>query len=561
MRFSIFDFRFSIASLVVAMFVSAFSLPARAQTAPSATTQAATTQAVAKTPKLPAPATEVAKTTCTQEGCHVEVKDYKAVHGPVNVNACDACHKLSDAKTHKYELTRPKQQICTFCHKVETKDATVIHQPVKTGDCLGCHNPHGGKTSKILRGDTMKATCDACHKDIVGTKKFQHGPVAAGACDACHLPHASKYPKLLIEQGKTLCTNCHKEMGEQLKQAKVTHKPVVDGECAQCHDPHASNYKMQVKSDPATLCTSCHEHDKIKDAATNAKNKHSVVLADQACMNCHTPHGGPLAKLMKAQPVDVCMKCHKDGQKTADGREVKAVPEIIDPKLSKHGPVKDGTCNGCHNPHGSDQTRLLAKAYPETFYAKFDPDNFALCFTCHDKKLVETKEAEGLTGFRNGTQNLHFVHVDKEKGRTCRACHETHAGPNPVHIRNSVPFGQWELPVNFNKTATGGSCSPGCHKEYGYDRNTAVDNGTKAVPAAPATAAAPVSKPVTAPATVPATLPVPQTVPATVPAATVPATVPAATKAASASAPASVPAAPDENISTLNLRPATRGGK
>ena len=115
---------------------------------------------------------------------------------------------------------------------------------------------------------------------------------------------------------------------------------------------------------------------------------------------------------------------------------VKAVAEIVNPKLVKHGPVKDGTCSGCHDVHGSNVTRLLAKPYPETFYAKFDPDNFALCFSCHDKKLVETKEAEGLTGFRNGTQNLHYVHVDKEKGRTCRACHETHAGPNPVQLRD-----------------------------------------------------------------------------------------------------------------------------
>jgi hypothetical protein len=86
---------------------------------------------------------------------------------------------------------------------------------------------------------------------------------------------------------------------------------------------------------------------------------------------------------------------------------------------------------------------LLSKPYPETFYAEFNPENFAMCFTCHDKKLVEAKEAEGLTGFRNGKQNLHFAHVNKEKGRTCRACHEKHASPRimlaglsqGVHVR------------------------------------------------------------------------------------------------------------------------------
>ena len=44
----------------------------------------------------PAPTTAVDGKTCTTAECHPEVKDYKAVHGPVNVNACDACHKLMD---------------------------------------------------------------------------------------------------------------------------------------------------------------------------------------------------------------------------------------------------------------------------------------------------------------------------------------------------------------------------------------------------------------------------------------------------------------------------------
>jgi predicted CXXCH cytochrome family protein len=506
-------------------------------------------------PTLPAPTTAVDKTTCTSDGCHAEVKAYKSVHGPVNVNACDACHKLTDAAAHKYEMTRPKADMCTFCHKLDTKDMAVVHQPVKTGDCAGCHNPHGGTTVKILRGETLKATCDRCHKDVVAGKKFMHGPVAAGACDACHKSHASNNPKLLVDQGKALCINCHKEMNEQLKNAKVTHKPVMQGECVQCHDPHASNYKMQVKAEPFTLCTSCHDHDKIKDVATNSKVKHSAVLKDQACTNCHTPHGGALAKLMKAQPVDLCMKCHNQEQKTSYGRVVQAVPEVQNPKLSKHGPVRDGNCSGCHNVHGSDQTRLLAKAYPETFYAKFDPENFALCFTCHDKKLVETKDAEGLTGFRNGTRNLHFVHVDKDKGRTCRACHETHAGPNPAHIRNSVPFGQWELPLNFKKTATGGSCAPGCHKEYGYDRNTPVDNGTQTqtpaptMPTTPAATESATSAPAAPSAAAPALTPAPATAPA--PAATAPA--PASTAPAAAATRPAIE--PSENISTINLRP------
>jgi predicted CXXCH cytochrome family protein len=479
--------------------------------------EAAQAQVAPAQARLPRPTAAVAADTCSNAGCHTEVKDYKAVHGPVNVNACDACHTLADAAKHTYTLARPKTELCTFCHKIDTANQPVVHQPVKTGDCLPCHNPHGGKTAKLIRGNSMKETCNQCHKDVVGTQKNVHGPVAAGACEACHSPHAAKHPKLLVEQGKALCTTCHKEMSDQLKRAKVTHKPVMEGDCSSCHDPHASNFKMQVKSEPVALCTGC--HDKVKSAAMDSKFKHSIVTADQGCMNCHTAHGGPLASLMKAQPVDVCIKCHNTDQKTPDGRVVKGVPEVTNAKLIKHGPVKDGNCSGCHNVHGSDVTRLLSKNYPESFYAKFDPENFALCFSCHDPKLVQTKEAQGLTGFRNGTQNLHFVHVDKEKGRTCRACHETHASANPVHLRNSVPYGQWELPVNFKKTDTGGSCLPGCHKEFGYDRTTPINYSTDAT-APPRTAAPATPQPApaqTRPATPEQAAPIPPARPAETP--------------------------------------------
>jgi len=251
----------------------------------------------------------------------------------------------------------------------------------------------------------------------------------------------------------------------------------------------------------------------------------------------------------------VCIKCHRTDVKAPDGRVVKGVPEVVDAKLIKHGPVKEGNCSGCHNMHGSDVTRLLTKPYPESFYVKYDPDNFALCFSCHDKKLVEAKEAEGLTGFRNGTQNLHFVHVDQDKGRTCRVCHETHASPNPVHLRESVPYGQWMLPINFQQSATGGSCAPGCHKEYGYDRAKTVDNGTKATqPAVPTMVPTPSSA---GAATETVSPPPPTSIPAasspnapgaTVPAAP-PATIPATTRAA---APASTPT-PAPRGGVLNL--------
>jgi len=113
---------------------------------------------------------------------------------------------------------------------------------------------------------------------------------------------------------------------------------------------------------------------------------------------------------------------------------------------------------------------------------------------------VLTEKTTGLTGFRNGTRNLHFVHVNKaDRGRNCRACHESHASAQPLHVRDTTPYGNWNMPINFKRTETGGSCASGCHKPYAYDRNTPVQNMTPAAtpPAAPSVApsATPPSQP------------------------------------------------------------------
>lgn len=437
----------------------------------AATTQASPTTVPSAAAKV-RPTQAIAPANCTDAGCHAEVKNFKVVHGPVNVNACDACHKLTDAKTHKFTATREKADTCTFCHKMDLQGAAIVHKPLTTGDCLPCHNPHGGTTSKLLRSASMNDLCKQCHQDVIGKKKNVHGPVAAGACEACHSPHTAKFPKLLISEGKGLCLSCHKELSDQVRQTKFPHKPVAEGECAQCHDPHASDFAKQIKMAPADLCTSCHEHDKIKQQAMNATHKHSIVIAGQACLNCHTPHGGSLAKLVKTEPIKICMGCHNQKIEVDKTRSIAAVSEVIDPEQSKHGPIRDGNCSGCHNVHGGDEAKFLSKPYPAVFYQAFDVDKYALCFTCHDKQLVLLEKTKGLTGFRNGDRNLHYLHVNKaDRGRSCRACHEVHASKQPLHLRESVPYGNWQLPINYKRTSTGGSCSPGCHKPFDYDRD------------------------------------------------------------------------------------------
>jgi predicted CXXCH cytochrome family protein len=170
------------------------------------------------------------------------------------------------------------------------------------------------------------------------------------------------------------------------------------------------------------------------------------------------------------------MQCH-DKEYTKGKYKVANMKELLANNTDHHGPIKQKDCSACHNTHGSNYFRMLRDFFPPVFYSGYNPQNYQLCYMCHENTIPADPETEKLTNFRNGKQNLHFVHVNKKrKGRTCRACHDAHATSNPKHIRDAVPFGAWALPVGFEKAENGGACLPGCHQLFKYDRKKAVKN-------------------------------------------------------------------------------------
>jgi predicted CXXCH cytochrome family protein len=427
----------------------------------------ATGTALAAPTSRPTRAVELAG--CVTPDCHPNVKSSKQVHGPVAVNACDACHELTDAAKHTFSPPRQKADLCTYCHEFDVSRMPVVHKPVATGECLGCHDPHGGATHSLTREASVAELCGRCHDPITRGKKFLHGPVDAGACDSCHTPHASRFPKLVDVVGTDLCITCHTDFDAKLVRAKFPHKALDNG-CEKCHDVHGSASPASTTQPAPLQCTGC--HDPVKQRATHAKVKHSAVMNDRACLNCHTPHHADRPKLMVDVQAKTCLKCHDKEIKTANGKSIAAVAGVLDPNLAKHGAIKDGNCEGCHDAHGSDRAGLLTKANASGFYQKFAADQYALCFSCHDARLATAERIDGVTSFRDGDRNLHYAHVATAgpRSHSCRACHESHVAGNAQILREEVPYGIWMLPMNFRKTETGGTCTPGCHVPYAYDR-------------------------------------------------------------------------------------------
>lgn len=433
--------------------------------------------------KVAKPTQAVPRGGCVTTDCHPGVKAAPFTHGPVGVDACDACHKETDPSRHAFEWVRQGAELCGFCHQLEL-DGKHVHQPVAEGQCVQCHSPHGGANRFMLRGGAGAAVCAECHEDVTEGQPVVHGPVAAGACTACHRAHSSDHEHLLVASGRDLCVDCHQTLKKRLETVRTIHGPAAV-DCTTCHRPHASAHPMMLTERLEKLCLDC--HTAVGELIATATVKHAAVSDGRSCRNCHDPHGSDYPAVLVSNMLDVCLSCHDREVKLPDGTRLINMRAVLKSGRNLHGPIAQGDCAGaCHQVHGGDNFRLLTEKYPPQFYAPFREESYALCFACHDRQLVYDERTTRLTNFRNGDHNMHYLHVNrKHKGRTCRACHETHASSKPKHIRDSVPFGSggWKLPINFEITETGGGCSPGCHRPYGYDRVTPIENVPPAPPA------------------------------------------------------------------------------
>ncbi len=405
-----------------------------------------------------------ARYNCTTGKCHPGMgkeKNGSHVHGPVGAGICISCHN-PHGSFEPQQMERTGQDLCIVCHeaKKEEFNQEVIHPPVEEG-CIDCHDPHQSPKRFQLLGDgkKMSSLCFTCHEEDMFNKKHQHGPVGSGDCIACHYPHASANEFLLIAPTKDgqLCFECHENVKEQLSLPN-THPPVKK-DCSTCHDPHSSDTRFQLVAPPKKLCAGCHQklNPEVFAAINTAKFQHEPVAKGE-CTKCHAPHGSAVAPLLKGKGIKLCGTCHED-----------LAYEIANSK-NLHGPVKTGSCGECHNIHGSDFSRLLVRKFPENFYTPYSKDKYDICFGCHEKDIATKKFTTKLTNFRDTDYNLHYFHVNRQKGRSCIACHNPHASSQAKHIRYEVPFGRWSYPIEFTPTKNGGGCVVGCHAPKQYNR-------------------------------------------------------------------------------------------
>lgn len=305
---------------------------------------------------------------------------------------------------------------CTECHN-DLIENSVVH-PIAEEGCDLCHKPtgkrHPGKETGFNIADPYPELCYNCH-DPKNTKENVHTPVKDGNCSDCHNPHSTNNSSLLLDDfSENACLDCHYV---EVDDIKTVHGPVMEGDCQACHDPHHSDNPMNLKKDMKNMCLTCH------DKAIETKTKKLDAI-------------GPLL---------------------AEGNVI-------------HGPVDNGACTSCHFPHSGEYPFLLVSDYPVEQYAQATIENFDLCFVCHNSDMLTEEETEIATNFRNGSINLHYLHIRGNRGRNCNLCHNAHGAPREHILEETVLFGRWEMPMKLELTETGGSCATGCHKKLVYSR-------------------------------------------------------------------------------------------
>lgn len=368
------------------------------------------------------------------------------------------------------------------CHP-DIARGKVIHEPARIGECRNCHqgnNPDhpSGTGADFILTVTGAPLCFACHDSDGFRGQHEHGPSASGACLYCHDPHASQQENLLRLPPEEMCFSCHTDFKVQLQEAAFIHSAIEDLDCGSCHTSHAANIPKLLKGDTTTLCFDC--HGEIESKYKRSLRKHKPLYTGSHCANCHSAHFSDYRALLLSDGSELCFTCHGDAEleSTSSLRNIKQ-------ELKKefiHAPLEEEGCGGCHDAHGSSHGAILKGPYPANVYAPYDENGYDLCFQCHDKDLLTVQITDEATAFRNGSLNLHFLHVAIErKGRTCAACHSVHASDGQKLINpDGIPFGNWKIPVRFETTELGGSCVPGCHQAMVYDRVEAFDNSKKA---------------------------------------------------------------------------------
>jgi predicted CXXCH cytochrome family protein len=254
-----------------------------------------------------------------------------------------------------------------------------------------------------------------------GPGMIKHVPFEMDMCLACHTEDKDGKP---VPDGFALSQPdmCYQCHDKKDKGTMSVH-PALSMDCTTCHQAHESQFKPLLKDKVENVCLGCHEDVSKNEFSQPFQTKHSALKMTKSCVRCHNPHSSDNEKLLIKETPQLCTYCHSDIGKGLDN-----------PANNIHPAVLMG-CQSCHSPHGSDNSKLL----------KDKTNN--VCFTCHEKQRFEENHP-GKGHKVSGVPDKLYP----ERELSCISCHKPHFSKNEKLFR-----------YNFKTPPYTGSICSVCH--------------------------------------------------------------------------------------------------
>lgn len=206
--------------------------------------------------------------------------------------------------------------------------------------CLSCHEyfdrtliPTKHRLSSQTEGPVIRIACTNCHP---GAKDHIEDPSKENITTAAELPY---------EEARRVCRQCHKAHNELDNYGFDPHS--TEGlSCADCHKVHGSKQSLLL-DEKAEFCLRCHENVRL---AFKKASRHPVLQKNLNCLSCHR-FVKRMDRSVSYNVFGICKSCHPE-----QGGPFPYEHEAINAYA-----IEGSGCTECHDPHGSENNRLLRR--------------------------------------------------------------------------------------------------------------------------------------------------------------------------------------------------------
>ena len=230
-----------------------------------------------------------------------------------------------------------KDSVCLDCH--DGVDKSLADGPHRLGSeytrpevivaCVRCHDgaaahlndpgPNTITTPAELSGHKVFVTCTQCHLAHIGLDNygFDVHAVQEMNCTRCHKIHVYDKP-LLLDDRAGFCLPCHNEAATGY--ARRSQHPVMQENvtCLSCHR-FLKRVDDRLEYDLAGICRGCHPAEGGPFPYEHEATT-GYAVAEGGCTECHNPHGSENDRLLAQTGGHLCRQCHAPvGHATAHG--------------------------------------------------------------------------------------------------------------------------------------------------------------------------------------------------------------------------------------------------